>query len=645
MISYISGAPDPVIFTYPDVKFHNQLDFTVGWGTGDPAIKGRVYRSLNGSAEVALASAPVSNGTAVEKISLDQVLTYILRRATNGQELARCSVTTQKNALAAYMTDPDHDFIFSLKVNPAIDTIAVSFQTKQPAVANVEIRRHDTGELVDSWMEQGFRQQHQRVFSGFGGGLPQDTAFDLRIVALKDIGGGRVSVGSGAHNPEIRGEVVTGARTVRFLFDLIYVRNDGDPSGPGEFTFTFGVGDVNTQKLLAPGKVWGEEEIPAGYDREVAKVFTINHAPRRMWAQVNAWEDDTFIFNPETMGFGAPAYGPGFDQPGSYGYENDYGSFASVTSHFDADEDVSGRQRGFIMSTGNFSIAYDVFGSMTVVRRNGTNNFPGIKLGRVRKPHATRAKSHSALLAAGRTRTIRTKLGYSTVSLGSDGTVILRTDDPRTGAGSVVDLGGRFDTSVTLVESQDDTLHVLGLTLSGEVVARSVTQKSTAEGVWLELGGKFTGALTGVDRDRFVDVLALDTEGRVSHRMLSPGGSDGGWRQIGSGVVSPVAATGTSAGDLAVFGLGVDGRILHKRLTAAGKWTPGSDEWDVLCRVEKRTAAEGIIAVHWETDEDLIVSVFVGDDLVGALLWHRYPEPDRDVAWMPVACTDRRHIA
>ena len=644
MVAFIS-ALEPIIFTYPDVKFHRQVGFSVDWDTGDPAVKGRVFRSLNGSAEAAISGVPAGKGTANEKISLDQVLTFILRKATNSQELARTTVTTQKNALAAYMTDPDRDFIFSLKVNPAVDTIHVSFQTKQPAVPYVEIRRHDSGELMDSWMGSGgFRQQHQREFNGFGRGLPQDTVFDVRIVALKDIGGGRVRLGSGAHNPEVRGEVVTGIRTVSFLFDLIHVRNDGDPGGTGEFTFTFGVGDVTTQKRLGPAEVWGEGDIADGGDREVAKVFTINHAPRRMWAQVNAWEDDASIFNPDTMGFGWPGLGPGFDLPGSYGFETDYGSFASVTAHFDTDETASGRQRGFTMSTGNFSIAYDVYGSMTVTRRNGINNFKGLSLGRV-KPQAKRAKSHSALLAAGRTRTIGTTLGYTTVSLGPDGAVIVRTVDPRTGAGSAVDLGGRFDTSVTLVESPGDTLHVLGLTPSGEVVTRTVTPKSVAEGSWIDLGGKFTGALTGVARDRLVDVLARDAEGRIFHRMLPSGGKGGDWRRIGSGVASPVAATGTPAGDLAVFGLGTDGRILHKRLSAAGDWTSGSDEWDVLCSVDQRTAAEGTIVVHRETEKDLIVSVFVGDDLAGALLWHRYPEPDRDAAWVSVASAKRTDMA
>lgn len=641
MVAFISATPNPVIFTYPDVIFHHQLDVSIGWDTGDPAVKGRVFRSLNSGPEVRLAGAALSNGTTTDKIALDQVLTVVLRRATNSQELARTTVTTQKNALAAYMTDPDLGFIFSLNVKPGVDTIAIAFQTKQPAVPYVELRRHDSGELADGWMGGDFRQQHQREFNGFGRGLPQDTAFDVLIVAMKDIGGGRVRMGSGAHNPEVRGAVTTGARTVSFLFDLIHVRNDGDPGmkGAGEFTFTFGVGDAVTQQRLGPMESWGEGDIPAGYDREVAKTITVDHAPRRMWAQVNAWEDDTFILNPDTQGFGMPGIAPSYDPPGSYGWESDYGSFASVTGHFDTDETASGRQRGFIMSTGDFSIAYDVFGSMTVTRRNGVNNFRGLTVGRV-KTHPKliqQVLTRSAVLPAGRTLTVAMSRGFAAVSLKPDGAVIVRTDNPRTGEGCLTDLGGRFDTSVTLVASSHDTLHVIGLTSSGEVVARTVRPGYATEGGWIDLGGAFTGDVTCVARDGLVDVLACDAEGRVFHRTLPTGERDGDWKHIGSGVGHPVAATGTPAGDLAVFGLDPHGRILHKRLTAGGKWRPRSDEWDALCPIDDRTAAKGAIGLHWATERDLIVSVFVGDDLAGALLWCNYPEPDRDPEWVSAA--------
>jgi hypothetical protein len=640
MAANISASPKLVVFTYPDVVFHRQLDVSISWNTGDPKVTGRVFRSLNGGAETPLAGAARVSGTAAEKISLDQVLTFVLRKAKGGQELSRTTVTTQKNALAAHMTDPDLGFIFSLKLDVGADSLGVAFQTKQPAVPWVEIRRQDTGELVDLSMSGGFRQQHQLLFNGFHGGLPQETAFNVRIAALKDIGGGRVRLGSSSYNPEVRGVVITGSRSVTFHFGNVYVRNDGDPAGAGEFTFWFGVGDVRTQQLLGPVEEW-KGDIPARYSRDVNKFITIDHAPRTMWYQVVAWEDDTsfgdLLGHPGGLGFAQPT-GPGYLPPGTDGREVDEGCIAWVTHHFDTNE-APDRNRPFGMQTGNFAIAYDVFGETTVTLRKGINKFRGVPLGRVMttRKMSARALVHSMVLQAGRTRTIRRGRDLLTVSLGPDGNVLVRAADPRTGIGSMADLGGRFDASVTLVASPHDTVHILGLSPSGEVVARTLAPPECAtDDGWTHLGGAFTGAVTAVDRDCGVDVMARDAEGRVFHRTLPIGGSQGDWTRIGQCVAGPVAASGTLAGDLAVFGLGSDGRILHKRLTADGEWITESGDWDVLGRVDGPTAAEGTISVHWPTDHDLIVSVFVGDDLAGALLWRCYPEPDRDAGWVAV---------
>ncbi|HSP38871.1 MAG TPA: hypothetical protein VLR26_14090, partial [Frankiaceae bacterium] len=510
MVAYISGSPNPVIFKYSDVVLHHQLDVHVGWDTGDPAVKAWVWRSVDGGAEKRLpgAAAPTGSVDPDPQIALDQVLTFVLRRSTNMQEIGRTTVVTEKNALATAMTDPDLDFIFALKVDPLVDSIHVAFRTKQPAVAYVEIRRQDSGELVDLRMGSSFGQQHDNVFSGFGNGLAQDTAFDMRIVALKDIGGGRVALGSGAKNPEIKGSVTTGARTVTVLFDLIHVRNDGDPAGAGEFTFLFGVGDVDTQLRLGTAPSWGEGDISSGGDREVARTVTIEHAPRRMWAQVVAWEDDTsvgdLLGHPLGLGFAFPS-GPGFAPAGSDSYEVAEGSAAWVTMHFDIEQIATDRQAGFEMSTKDFTISYDVFGSITVRRRNGVNNFKGLALGRVKHQppqisHPIRV--HSRTLPVGKTQQVALSSGVSQLSISPDGSVLLRRSDPLARAGFVADLGGCFHDSVTVVapprelEPRDggrppasgDTVHVLGITHEGQVVVRTLTGESTGL-QWCPLGG------------------------------------------------------------------------------------------------------------------------------------------------------------
>ena len=116
MVAFITVSQNPVIFKYSDVVLHHLVDFTVEWDTGDPAVKARLSRSLNGGAEAVLPGAPVRVGVMTQHIGLDQVPTFVLRRASNAAEIGRVTVTTQKNALAQAMTDPDLGFIYGLKV-------------------------------------------------------------------------------------------------------------------------------------------------------------------------------------------------------------------------------------------------------------------------------------------------------------------------------------------------------------------------------------------------------------------------------------------------------------------------------------------------------------------------------------------------
>ena len=368
-----------------------------------------------------------------------------------------------------------------------------------------------------------------------------------------------------------------------------------------------------------------------------------------MWAQVLAWEDDTsfgdFLGHPLGLGFGEPT-GTGYALPGSDGYEVDEGSAAWVTTHWDTDETASDRQRGFEMSTGNFSIAYDVFGWITVARRNGVNNFKGLALGRVpHRPNVTdRLKLRSRVLVPGQTQRVALAAASGVLSISPEGSVLLRVTDPVAKAGYATDLGGCFRGSVTIISPTPDAVHVLGISHDGDAVVRSLAAEPT-EGRWYQLGGTFTGAITAAARDGVVDVLAHDAEGHLFHRTLAshaPGrdsADPGEWQRLGGGLAGAAAAIGTAGGDLAVLALARDGRILHQRLSPAGGWSPGDERWDELGRLGE-AARDSVddnvtIAVEWASEEDLVVSAFDGDDLIGALLWHSYPHPDPEAKWVP----------
>jgi hypothetical protein len=196
---------------------------------------------------------------------------------------------------------------------------------------------------------------------------------------------------------------------------------------------------------------------------------------------------------------------------------------------------------------------------------------------------------------------------------------------------------------VTLVAAAHETLYVVGLNPRGEVVVQTLADDSQPKREWTNLGGAFTGSVTGVLRGRFVDLLASDAKGQIFHRTLPTDGSQNGehWRRIGSGVRGAVTAVVASQSELAVFGLADDGRLLHRRHTFDGEWRPiEGDDWHVLGATDRATASRGIIRAHWETETDLIVSAFVDDELAGALLWAGYPEPDGATEWHPVEAAD-----
>ena len=67
MVAFISARPDPVVFTLPDVPFNRAADVSVDWDTGQPTVNGRVFRSLNGGAEVRLPGPDLSSGTRTEQ--------------------------------------------------------------------------------------------------------------------------------------------------------------------------------------------------------------------------------------------------------------------------------------------------------------------------------------------------------------------------------------------------------------------------------------------------------------------------------------------------------------------------------------------------------------------------------------------------
>ncbi len=169
---------------------------------------------------------------------------------------------------------------------------------------------------------------------------------------------------------EAKGFFWTGSRTATVFFDRIHVRSDGDPGTAGDFTFYFGVGDAATGWSLGNTEKWGEGSVDAGQDVDVNRVIEIPSAPRGLWAQVNANEDDALIYWP--TGLCLLGMKPYFAEPGSSGVVSEACAAASVTEHFDISGVVGGTSEvPFEMATGDFTVAFSVFGRLRVEAKNG----------------------------------------------------------------------------------------------------------------------------------------------------------------------------------------------------------------------------------------------------------------------------------
>ena len=144
------------------------------------------------------------------------------------------------------------------------------------------------------------------VFEGYGQPMAQNAEHTYRIVAYPM---------PGSPNPdkaEVTGTFRTGSRTATIFFDKIHVRLDGDPNSPGEFRFSFGGGDADTGEPLGNVEFFGEASITDGHTEDVNKIVTIPTAPRLLWAQVVANEDDSSIF---TGGLATSGMKPSFTPP------------------------------------------------------------------------------------------------------------------------------------------------------------------------------------------------------------------------------------------------------------------------------------------------------------------------------------------
>lgn len=649
MAAMITATPNPVVYPYQYLPGTVE-ETTVKWSTGNNQ-RGKVFVSVNGDDEVQFDGGKNGLPAHAKKQAVQdgQTLEFRLRTASAaGTLLGKVKVTTERTVLPQAVIDAIHNRplsaqgIYNLDVVPGVDTLLMTFRTRQPTNPFIWIFNDETGQQADFWGTSPSHQTevHRIAFDNRFNPLAQNTRHRYRINA-------HAAPGSGdPRDAEATGFFWTGSRAATVFFDRIHVRNDGDPGlkGAGEFRFMFGAGDAATGLDLGNTESWGEGDIDAGQDVDVNRIIDIPAAPRGLWASVTANEDDSSL--PFTPGLCTLGLKPTFDLPGSDGVETEACAAASVTQHFDISETRGGTaETPFEMATGDFAIAFNVFGRLRVEAKNGkwfvphvdltepvTNQWEVAGTKRFRARAVTRgvavwraSRAHAALVTAG---------GQThKVLLGPGGAVYHQAFG--NGRAGVANLGGQFEKPVTAVAGESGRVHVFGLSPEGAVLYKTKSLDTPSDEEWWSLGGSFVGAITAVPGpDAAIEIFARSDDGSVRHLTLSDhrkGEPHGEWPVIGTGVEGSLAGLFSARTGLSLFATGRRGEILHKRRAAEGKWRPPGGNWERLGVV-----SEGLISAEWIGDQGLLLAVVAEDETVRVLAWPDYPETPPRHDWKVV---------
>ena len=528
MAASITAGPNPVGFWSPS----DTGTTTISWNTD--AGNGVVTLSIDGGAETTFDDPGKNKNTkSLSTVKLGHTYVLTLRLKSNNKFLDAVTVTTEdlEQWLVDHTVDwgtrelgmsPPAQVITDLTVVPGVDTVRISFRTAQPTIPSVTVQTED-GTQVAGWLPLlgGMRTQHECLL-GQNSPLAQETLHRSRIVA-----NGTTFLGK-PHESVVTGSFVTGSRKVTLFFDRINVRKDGDTGlkGAGEFTFVFQAGDADLGKPAVAQfqELWGEGDVSDDDPPiDVNRMITIPHAPRRIWAQVVGDESD--FSSP--WGSGARAV-PWFDGEGTWPEESSRLDRAWVAKVFQLDElwiaridDVLG-YTPFELATGDFGVAFTVYGRLQVDARSGTTlSVRKVKRAKTRQTVHSRGRDGARDVRSGRrgrgSRSCRRR-GRRWGDL-QQGARRRRTDAARSGLGQA---RGRRDRTGHDPGYENDRLELFALGADGTLAAWN-SRPGALEWALASARRSFRGTgRRGRRKGRQNRTTGLDEERVVFHRSLMP---------------------------------------------------------------------------------------------------------------------------
>jgi hypothetical protein len=365
----ITASPNPVVFASPTAIGST----TISWSSKpkDGVVTRSDSAAVGGEKNFDGGKKGDDHGTKTDNdLHLGDTYTYVLRDLNSKAALASVTVTTED--LAQHMTDmmaelllierrnnPPQE-IFNITVVPGIDAVRISFQTTQPTIPSVTCETDD-GTPVPGWFPLfgGLQTTHDCML-GQNIPLAQNTGHRFKIIASGDTTFG------GRHEATFTARFTTGSRNATFFFDRINVRKDGDPAGAGEYTFDFVAGNVDE-----PGSYtkWGEGDISdTDPPVDVNQVIAVPIAGRQVWAKVVGKDDDTSIFtapfsdNP----LGIVGLSTTYDGDNTGSQSDDSYDLAWITTSFDISNVRGFSEIPIEMATGDYGVAFTVFGRLKV---------------------------------------------------------------------------------------------------------------------------------------------------------------------------------------------------------------------------------------------------------------------------------------
>lgn len=623
---------------------------TISWNT-DGNFNATIYRVIDtvtpvgGTPDVFAvikAGGPrVGSRDQVIELGLGNVYTFTLRRDAPNTLLAVETVTVKdfEQAVVASavrslemerMIHPPQG-IRSLRVEPSIDTVQVSFQTVHPTIPRIEVETLD-GQNVGRVIPflSGVQTRHATIV-GLADPLPQDETLRLKITVP---GQPSSRTGKPARDVVRAVEFKTGARLIWVTFDRLQVRADGDSGNKGDFRFGFEAGDSSEGLYYGVGVY--KEDIPAtdpkdNVWRALNLSRTIGYVKHEVNVIVQGLDDDQNIFE---SGFGYPGLRGEVDyySPGPPFVGSSYNASASA-EWTTVGESINIRNLEppgstavipFRLNTGDFKVAFTVEGEIRALMRVGQGYIERTKKMATGVPSKMGVARQVGAFAraTGKQRGIG-----ANIAIAADGAVWTKHFDSNATPERRVNWewaasppGG----PVTLLLDREERPVLLALDEQGEAM---LWQGHSQAGAWIRLGQRFIGAISAVEgREGRLDLFGVDQEGVVRCRALDPHlPGPGEWRQIGGGISGDLVAVPHEA-ETALFAIDREGQITHARYRGGD----GESSWQ---RIGGPLAEWFSVRPLTEELGGLLISALTAERVLHVLHWRDFPASQPNRLW------------